>query len=186
MNGKKIRRLFLLIPVLMILTALFAYLQYEKKHFLPDFITWNSYSGSVDFNEESVFVKLKSKKLSILKDGELLYQTADDIYVSDAFFTDINHDSGKEIIMMVWKQGSYGDHKPFWIEKDTDEYTQHIFIYRWDSHRPDRLDPVWMSSDLGMNISKISIDDNECIHLTDCNGKETSWAWLHWGLVNCD
>ena len=102
---------------------------------------------------------------------------ADGVYVSDAFCQDIDIDGAPEIILMTWKRGSYDRYKPIWITEDTDEFTQHIFIYDWDSQREDRLDPLWMSSALGIKVRSISIDAKNRIHLTDTDGKETVWEW---------
>ena len=186
MNGKKKTICLFVLLISGVIISVTFFLYRKNGWFLPSYITWNASSEIVSFGAESVQVTLDNKMLSIKKDGELIYQTADDVFVSDVYCVDIDRDSALEVCMMVWKKGSFGEHKPFWITEDTDDYTQHIFLYRWDSKRADRLDPMWMSSDLGMSIQQMSIDEYNRIHLIDKNGLETTWAWGNWGLVSCD
>lgn len=155
--------------------------------YISTFAIWNKYTHTYTIGSEQVTFTLKKKKLTITdSNNSLLYDTPDGVYVSDAFCQDIDRDGAPEIILMTWKRGSYDKYKPIWITEDTDEFTQHIFIYDWDSQREDRLDPLWMSSALGIKVRSISIDKKNRIHLTDTDGKETVWEWGSWGLVEAE
>lgn len=160
---------------------------YIKTHdlFIPSFVTWNKYSSTFTLGGETVNFTLKSRKLTISDEqGKELYHTEKGVFISDVLCTDIDHDSDIEICLMAWKRGSYGNHKPFWLKEDTDNWTQHIFIYEWDPSRTDRLDPKWMSSALGINVTGIYSDTNSRIHLIDDKGNETIWQWDSWGLTS--
>ena len=135
---------------------------------------------------EKVDFSLKKKRLKITvhETGELLYESPKEWLVSDYFLADIDSDDEDEVVLMVWKQGSFGKHKPFWHEgKKDNKWTQHIFIYEWDCERTDRLDPKWMSSGLGIKVHKVNIDEKNRVHFTDDKGEETIWQWLGWGLT---
>lgn len=185
-NIKKILISLLSILALAGMLILWFFLYHKNGWFLPDYIHWTQINQEVTFDEENVQIILKNKKLSIRIDEKLLYKTADDVFVSNVFCNDIDHDGSLDVCMLVWKKGSFGEHKPFWISEDSNEYSQHIFIYHWDPLRDDRLDPLWMSSDLGIPVVHMDIDQSSRILLTDTDGVKTSWAWFHWGLVNCD
>ena len=49
--------------------------------------------------------------------------------IQDGFLTDIDRDGVAEMILLVWKRGRFGKHRPFWITSDERSYSQHIFIY---------------------------------------------------------
>lgn len=183
---KKNLKFLWILPILLGGILLYGYFYQTNGWFLPNFITWTNLKETITFGNETVDVTLKNKKLTISKDGKLLYETPDDYFVSNVFCFDVDRDSNLDICMMLWKKGSFGDHKPFWITKDSTDYSQHIFLYHYDEKRDDRLDPFWMSSDMGIDAASMSIDEYGRIHLIDKNNIETRWAWLRWGLVNCD
>ncbi|MBQ9360184.1 MAG: hypothetical protein IJT96_04030 [Lachnospiraceae bacterium] len=49
--------------------------------------------------------------------------------VQDSLNFDINGDGIDEWILLVWKRGSYGPHRPSWVKHDEIVFSQHIFIY---------------------------------------------------------
>lgn len=72
--------------------------------------------------------------------------------------------------------------------------TQHLFVYRWRSDG--RLHPVWMSSRLGLEITRIELvgvgagagdcaprGPRPCLRITSADGRVTQWAWLSWGFA---
>ncbi|MBQ7707650.1 MAG: hypothetical protein IJT72_07715 [Lachnospiraceae bacterium] len=175
----------LIIAVLCI--ALFYFL-YKRGFFLPKYITWNNQSDTFTIDNKTVDFKLSKRKLSIIDHdtGELLYKAPKEWLVSDYFFADIDSDERNEVVLIVWKRGSFGEHKPFWHKGKDNKWTQHIFIYEWDSERKDRLDPKWMSSGLGIKVHKFEVDEKNRVHFIDDEGEETVWQWLGWGLTLVD
>ena len=183
MNTKKILCVIIALEVIFLIICGCIYIKKEGV-FIPSYARWHKCNDDYTLCGENVNFKVKSRKLTITSsDGMILYQTEKDIKVSDAFCTDIDHDGTLEVILMIWKRGSYGDHMPFWVEEDTDRWTQHIFIYEWDVARGDRLDPKWMSSEIGIHITQITADDDSNLHLIDDTGKETICSWESWGLI---
>ena len=173
------------VPVIVVLIGLIIYCLWKRGFFLPDYITWNNQSDTFEIGNERVDFTLKKKTLTIKDDAtrEILYESPKEWLVSDYFFFDVDHDGEKDVVMMVWKQGSFGEHKPFWHKGKDNKWTQHIFIYNWDSERSDRLDPRWMSSGLGIKVHKVYIDEKNRVHFIDDKGNETVWQWLGWGLT---
>ncbi len=106
-----------------------------------------------------------------------------------SLMSDLNGSGQDEMILLVWKHGSFGTHRPSWIEEDTAGLTQHIFIYE---KRSDGWHPIWMSSALGMRVKRIEEGEEirgtgrPSLVITETNGRKSRWGWLHWGLVNID
>lgn len=172
----------LIVAVLCILSI---YFLWKKGFFIPDYVTWNNQKDTYTIGNETVDFELKKKQLKISdnKTNNLLYKSPDEWLVSDYFFADVDNDGQNEVIMMVWKQGSFGEHRPFWHKGKDNKWTQHIFLYEWDGERTDRLDPKWMSSGLGIKVHKVFMDEKNRVHFVDDKGNETVWQWLGWGLT---
>ena len=112
------------------------------------------------------------------------YLSDEEWIVSGCYVSDIDHDSYDEIMLHIWKAGSFGEFHPFWIEKeDTDAYSEHLFIFDWDTNRPKRLKPMWMSSEMPVKGEYISVDENGTVRIISPDSKETFWRWEYWGLA---
>ena len=184
----KIKKVIITILAWIVSTAicsLFVYYLWTRGVFLPNYATWHNQEESYVIGEETVSFELKRRTLKIYdeKTKELIYEAPDEWRVSDCFCFDVDHDDEYEVVMVVWKRGSFGNHKPFWHDDKDDEWTQHIFIYDWDITRETRLRPIWMSSKIGIRAKTIFIDEDDRIHLIDDKGEETVWQWINWGLT---
>ena len=187
MSGNtRIKKIIIAISGL-ILIAVVAVFMWFRGAFLPRWITWK--------NKETVYsdkaeILLKRKHLSVnLKgggDSGTVWESEDEWLVSDCLVGDIDHDDEDEIILLVWKRGSYGRFKPIWVEEDDKSWSQHIFIYDFIDERDDRLKPIWMSSEMGIEASDIKLDEEEALHIITPEGKDTVWYWQSWGLMLVD
>lgn len=109
---------------------------------------------------------------------------------------DIRNCQQDEILLVVWKQGSFGRNRPFWLKADSHKNSSHLFIY---SYRQDLPRPVWMSSALDKPIKECSVVDINHDGLKDLAVKEgeytqrsfpgtvttqetTFWQWQQWGF----
>ena len=89
--------------------------------------------------DETAHIELKNGQLTYSINGET-HRYNEDYIVSDLFVFDVDHDMEDEVVLHVWKIGSFGDHRPFWKEDEPDDHmTEHIFIYDWETQRPERL-----------------------------------------------
>ncbi|MBQ9199753.1 MAG: hypothetical protein IJ141_06190 [Lachnospiraceae bacterium] len=171
--------------IIALLCAVTIFFMWKNGAFLPRYITWNNQEDTYNISEENVLFSLKRKRLKITnaESKELIYKTPKEWLVSDFFVTDIDSDGTDDVIMMVWKQGSFGKYKPFWHDEKDNKWTQHIFIFEWNKEREDRLKPMWMSSGLGIKVHKVYVDEKSRVHFTDDAGEETVWQWINWGLT---
>lgn len=124
-------------------------------------------------------IKLANRHASVSGNGVLLWQSDDDWKVADVLVEDINRDGIKELLVLCWKRGSYGEYIPFWEEKNDREYSQHIFIYQ---SVEDGLEAVWMSSRLKPQVISWKITEDNLIHIVTDQGEDTVWMWDQWGL----
>lgn len=114
--------------------------------------------------------------------GAVLWETQADWFVQDMLVKDIDRDGADELILLVWKHGSYGDRMPFWEEKNDKELHQHIFIYKYDPKKENKVRPLWMSSQILYEIESISSGKDSFLDVTDHEGTTRTWIWQDFGL----
>ena len=99
--------------------------------------------------------------------------------VSDMQLGDIDGDGQPELLLLVWKRGSFGNHLPFWIEKNDEDYSQHVFIYRFEQGA---LRSMWMSSASSIPIRDWSLDESGRLSVQQPDGRESCFVWSGFGL----
>lgn len=110
--------------------------------------------------------------------GELLYTSPREWSVCGLAVGDIDSDGQTEIVLLLWKNGSFGPSKPFWVE-DSPDRSQHIFAYRWVDKR---LAPLWMSSELGTEVTSLFLDEQGVLHTLLPDKTELRWRYGSWGF----
>lgn len=139
-------------------------------------------SFPVDINQDGNIdsVIFKQNKVSVIVDDEVVWQSDKSWKIDDFIVGDINHDSKPELLILLWKKGSFGEHVPFWEEKETDtELTQHLFIYQWQDSS---INSIWMSSKLQPEIKSFDMLDDGKIHIVTKSKEDTVWMWSDFGL----
>ena len=131
----------------------------------------------------------------MVKDGSrIIWQSEDDWWVDYFFLGDANNDGILELNLLVWKEGSFGPYKPFWVEEEDLSVKNHLFIFKLEK---DTFKPVWQSSNLAhpnYRAALIDIDgdgENELVAVegsyTDPKQAEvTLWKWNGWGFTRVD
>ncbi len=149
-----------------------------KGFFLPSWIEWDKESRSA----------LPSGVSDMLEASWL---------VQDALSFDINGDGTDEWILLVWKRGSFGPHRPTWVHHDEIGFSQHVFIYTDRSGKNDGSDggdwhAIWMSSKLSLQAASFSEGEEiggtgrNSLDIKSPDGTVTRWGWLSWGLTRVD
>lgn len=121
---------------------------------------------------------VKDGAVSLTVGGETVYASPAEWTVQDAFFDDMDHDGAGELIVICWKKGSFGPHRPSWVKEDTEELTQRIFLLDYEEGQ---LRELWMSSALDITVASARTDGRGGLFLTSKEGGETEWRWLSWG-----
>ena len=96
---------------------------------------------------------------------------------------DIDGDGAQELLVLIWRRGSFGSARPFWVKKNDTGWSQHIFIYRWKDGAPQ---PVWMSSALRPRVKTWALQADGTLDIQTPAGEDTRWAWRSWGLERID
>ena len=157
--------------------------QQVKMRQLPKWVTLSEMQETVQIQQETVSVSLKEGILKLYSE-QFDYESDSTWLVADCIFLDVDHDEETEVLLHVWKQGSFGEYQPFWRKQDNRTlYSEHLFLYEWDTERPDRLDPKWMSSAMPVYGKIISAEENGDILIHSPDGSETLWRWENWGLI---
>lgn len=143
--------------------------------------TWEKKNIQVDINMDGTkeVLQLANRKVCIISDEDVLWETPREWKVVDFLLSDIDRDEETELLFLVWKRGSFGEYTPFWEEND-DEFTQHIYIFQWEDNR---LAPIWMSSKLKPQVESWDMVDDNTIHIITDSGEDTIWIWSSWGLT---
>ena len=181
MNGNtKIKRIIFVISGITLIAGIVV-IMWLRGVFLPRWVTWKTVTSN-DADKAELVLKHKTFSLKT-PDGEIVWKSEAGWLVSDFIVGDIDHDDEDEIILLVWRRGSFGKFKPIWVEKDEKTWSQHIFIYDYLDNRVDRMKPVWMSSKMGIEASDIKLDEEEALHIITPEGRDTVWYWQSWGLT---
>lgn len=161
------------------------YLLWAGGFFLPEWVTWKSEKLSDNSGEYEIV--LAHKKVQVLYQDNIFWTSPDEIKVQQVLSCDIDNDSQDELLLLSWKRGRFGNHKPFWVEKDESTWSQHLFVYEY---HPDEIRPKWMSSYIGQDVTAISGNGKSAPHsrllLTDPEGHVSSWFWDSWGFTKED
>lgn len=156
-----------------VIFVLFAFLIREK-YFLPGFIEWKD--KTVSDEDTGIEVKLSNREVLVTLDDEIIFQSSDGVKVQDVLVCDVDHNETNELVLLCWKRGKYGMVRPFWIERDDNNWSQHVYIY--DIFPDKRLvKPKWMASEIGLDVYGFSFEDGNLI-LEDTGKNQTTWRWV--------
>jgi len=152
-----------------------------------------------DFNGDTKNERLLLEHgvVSVYINEEKIFKTEQEWDVEDVIIGDFNNDGNPDLGLYLWKTGSFGTSKPFWIKENDDSYKQHLFLYDWDE-KQQKIAPLWHSSNLPYINAKTILEDidrdgkNELIVLEkpyDCLPGQYSknvavWRWDEWGFKN--
>lgn len=132
--------------------------------------------------------------LTVHAGPRLLWQSPEEWRVDYFFFGDIDNDGRPELCLLVWKEGSFGPCRPFWVTEEERSFKNHLFIFRLEEGR---FKPVWQSSNLdcpnywGAVLDLDGDGQNELVVIegsyTDPRKRETTlWQWKGWGFFRLD
>lgn len=125
MNGNKIlKRVIILVLMLISTSAIFCIL-WSNGNFLPGWIIWENEELCDRSGEYKVL--LENKSVDVIYDNSVIWSTQDDIKVQKVLSSDVDNDKNDELVLLCWKVGRYGKHRPFWIDKDEKKWSQ-VFL----------------------------------------------------------
>lgn len=146
---------------------------------------WTTKAELKDINDDGIVEEcvLKNRKFTIFHNGETIWKSKEEWKVENYLLGDINDDGYMDILLLCWKRGSFGEHRPFWVEKDDTSYSQHIFIF---SVTEKGIGSIWMSSELKPELKKWEMHEDGTMTFVSKDGESMLWGWEGWGLVRLD
>ncbi|MFZ5944734.1 MAG: hypothetical protein ACOYVD_11525 [Bacillota bacterium] len=187
MNSRKI-----FFGTLLLMLFIFSYT------FLPDnFFEFKlTKNKSIDLDKDGIKedILLKNGTVNIKSGTQSIWQSPENWWVDYFLVGDINNDGVPELNMLVWKEGSFGESKPFWITEEDKNVKNHLFVFKL---RDGAVKPVWQSSNLDnpnfyIEIADINGDgENELIavegsYVTPGERRITHWKWNGWGFTRIE
>lgn len=140
---------------------------------------------------------LQEQAVQVFERSRQIWKTPDEWQVQQILVADIDNNQQKELLLVLWKKGSFGDVKPFWLKGPDNKISCHLFVYRM---RSGRMKAIWCSSALQYPIIKLAVKDSNADGLNELQvieGPEygpayrlqqifrrqhTEWVWNGWGF----
>jgi len=152
-------------------------------------VVWRDKTEQIDLSGDGAAETLTlAQRILTVSDasGVTAWQSDPGWRVQDFLTADIDGDGAPELLMLLYKRGSYGSARPFWVERDAPTESQHIFIYRW-SAQANAPRPVWMASALPVRVRSFSLEpDGRTLRLVTTTGETSLWRWHSFGLTRVD
>lgn len=103
---------------------------------------------------------------------------------------DANNDGRPELNLLLWKEGSFGPQRPFWVEGEDRSVKNHLFVFKLEEGE---IKAVWQSSNLdrpNLRAALIDRDGDGKKELLALEGTYTGsgefqltlWQWNGWGF----
>lgn len=172
--SRHVRRAIYTIMALAI-TGAVLYVLWERGTFLPRWIVWEE--GNISDASGDYEISLAGGNVSVAYRESKVWDSPENVKVQQILSCDMDYDGREELILLCWKRGRFGKYKPFWIEEDEKNWSQHIFVYEMEH---DKVTPKWMSSYMGQDAAEIAFDER--LFLTDPDGEISCWRWKSWGF----
>ena len=171
--------------------------------FLPDpNATGTVLSSLHDLDEDGINEEyvLRDHILTVTEGSKVLWTSPKEYQIDSFSLGDADNDGKDNLVISLWKKGSFGKMKPFWHSGEDRSFKNHLFVYRLQN---DQLKPVWCSSNLDRPILEFSIGDRdgdgqneltveegtyqkeygETYKIDPDGPKRTSiWKWEEWGF----
>ncbi|MHB8125427.1 MAG: hypothetical protein ACYDEJ_07255 [Desulfitobacteriaceae bacterium] len=138
--------------------------------------------------------------LTVREGEQELWRSPRDWCVDNVVLGDADNDGTINMVLTLWKKGSFGSVKPFWLTSEDTDYKNHLFVYRLKNNA---MKQVWCSSNLDRPIISLTIRDcdGDCLNElvveegqyrkidrehytldTTAQVRTTVWRWDEWGF----
>ncbi len=161
---------------------------------IPDWVIWEDSAFAdaagqyeIELRHKTVRVRCGIENESAKTDTRVIWTSPEEVRVQKALSCDVDNDSTDELVLLCWKKGRYGEHRPFWVEEDEDTWSQHLFVYEYNDGR---ISPKWMSSHLGKDAADIASNGKEApdirLWFRAPDDEMSCWKWDSWGFTKED
>jgi len=151
--------------------------------------------ADLDNNSVSENYDLENGKLTITENEKMIWQSPSDWWIDDFALADSNNDGVVDINLSLWKSGSFGTSKPFWVKENDMSVKNHFFVLDFSGGA---IKQVWGSSNLAepnceFKIADVDNDGKNDLVVVEgdysqkpkCVGNYVAvWKWNDWGFSN--
>ena len=146
----------------------------NMKIILPEWIEW----ANENISNDEVNVSISNKKIEVNCSDGSKWSLTNKYKVQDALLYDVDNDFKDELLILCWKRGKYGEHRPSWVTRDELLWSQHVYIYEFTK---DGIRPKWMASEIGVDV-KDWYNEKDIQVLENLEDEKSYWKWISWGL----
>ena len=151
-----------------------------------------------DLNHDGIMedYHLSQGKLTISQPDVIGWQSPPEWNIRSMALDDVTGDKKPELIMLLWKRGSFERHKPLGYQQEDNRFSCHLFICQLIGNN---LIPRWCSSALDQPIRDFTIRQDsagnnylaveEGSYSIYCAGEPlifgkaySNWVWEQWGF----
>lgn len=158
---------------------------WNRGMFLPGWAIWEE--CCISDTSGKYKISLTGKSVIVFCGEDEIWQSPGEVKIQQVMSADIDRDEKDELILLCWKKGRYGEHRPFWVAEDEKGWSQHIFVYEYEENE---VKPKWMSSYIGQNVVSMASCGNKSgdrlLILEDPGGLKSYWRWGSWGFAKED
>ena len=151
--------------------------------------------ADLDNNSVPENYDLENGKLTITENEKMIWQSPNDWWIDNFVLADSNNDGIIDINLSLWKSGSFGTSKPFWVKENDMSVKNHFFVLDFSGGA---IKQVWGSSNLTepnceFKIADIDNDGKNDLVVVEgdysqkpkCAGSYVAvWKWNDWGFSN--
>lgn len=155
-------------------------------------------TGDSDGDGQLETYQLAEGQVTVKTENTILWESDPTWKVTGLVLADADNDGQEEMLLVLWKEGSFGASRPMWMQEEDTAYSNHLFMYRLVAGR---MKPVWCSSALDYPILQLQVEDNDGDGLQELvvtegpaagplysirqfySQKQTTWQWQEWGFV---
>ena len=102
----------------------------KEGYLLPGWIRWEERQLETG-DEGPGSIALEGRRVVLSRQGEILWTSPEETLVQDVLWCDVDRDGDKELLLLDWRKGTYGEARPFWVKETEGSWSQHIDIYDW-------------------------------------------------------
>jgi hypothetical protein len=142
-------------------------------------------------------VTLAKGSLAIREGSALIWRSDEKWWIEDFEIADPARLEKSCLVMTVWKEGSFGKTRPFWIAKNDCKIEQHFFVFM---PRKGKIQALWQSSRLPrpiLEFASTDLDSDGADEIVTLEGEydgsgfaakasptvdASLWKWKGWGF----
>ncbi|MDI6908048.1 MAG: VCBS repeat-containing protein [Thermoanaerobacterales bacterium] len=112
--------------------------------------------GDLDGDGRAEIYLRHDRAVVVSEGGKTRWRSPDEWRVEAFALGDVNNDGADELLLSLWKTGSFGRLRPFWHTGPDVSYRNHLFVLRFAG---DTMRALWCSSNLDRPIMRLRVED---------------------------